>query len=213
MLKNTLDIDSAQADILLDLGRYSLNAKERLAYFKQAREYGSNQPNLPVWILTSALEAHDDETVGTMVSELSAFMETARKEYGNKLDWAEKTDEIWEKAFQSTGDRKSASALVRAITTHAEYKHYVHTALGHSALKNGDIGSAINHLSESGSIAGTPRLSSYGPSFSLAKALCHKKEWEAVKKYLESCGRFWDDKRLPEWIAEVESHHIPEFDG
>ena len=48
-------------------------------------------------------------------------------------------------------------------TMHAEYTHYVHTALGHIALKNNDIDAALEHLIESGKVISTPRLSSYGP--------------------------------------------------
>jgi len=212
VLKNVLDTDPSQVDIWIDLGRYSLDAKERLGYFEEARKLGSNQPNLPVWILTAAIEVHDYETVKALVEELLAFMKNAREEYGDKLDWKENSDERWEKAFQITDNNKAASALVRAITTHAYYKHYAHTALGHMALRKNDIGSAIKHLLESGEVVEEPRLSSYGPSFSLAKELCNRTEWSAVEKYLELCSRFWDNERLPQWIAMVKSHRVPDFE-
>lgn len=213
VLQSLLDDDPMQAELWLDLGRYSTDANERLTYFKLARKYGSDQPNLPVWILTTALELYDYETVDVMVNELLAFMKSARKEYGEKLDCLDKPDDRWDEALQATGDRKSASTLVRAITMYAEYKHYVHTALGHIALRKNDVESAIKHLSESGHVVSTPRLSSYGPSFSLAKKLCEQKKWEAVEEYLERCSQFWDNDKLPNWISMVKVHKVPDFES
>jgi len=211
LLQNALKNDPSQVDLWIDLGKYGTDAKERLYYFKEARKHGSNQPNLPVWILIAALEVDEYETVETLVKELLAYIDSAQKEYGDQLYWSEKSNERWDKAFQITGNRESATALVRVITMHAEYTHYVHTALGHIALKNNDIDAALEHLIESGKVISTPRLSSYGPTFSLAKKMCYENEWEAVEEYLELCSKFWDNKRLSQWKLMLQSHQIPDF--
>ena len=211
LLQNALKNDPSQADLWLDLGRYSTDAKERLYYFKEARKHASKQPNLPIWILMMALEVDEHETVEALVKELLAYIKNAQKEYGSQLYWSEASNERWEKAFQITSNREAATALVRVITMHAEYKHYVHTALGYIALKNNDIDAALEHLIESGNVMSTPRLSSYGPTFFLAKKLCYEKKWEAVEQYLELCTKFWDNERLKQYITMVQSHEIPDF--
>lgn len=46
VLRNFLDKDPIQAEVWLDLGRYTLDAKERLEYLDEAGKHGSRQPNL-----------------------------------------------------------------------------------------------------------------------------------------------------------------------
>lgn len=211
ILGNIIDNDPNQADVWLDLGRYTAEAKDQLRIFQEARRRGSKQPNLLVWISRAAVEAGDFDTAEAVGKELLTLVDEARDEYGDKLDWKEKGRAIWQKALEFTGDKTAASELVRAISAHAYHKHWGHIALGHVALHRNDLISAVRHLRESGSVVSDPRLSSYGPSFTLAKELCIRGEWTDVAEYIEACRSFWDDERLPIWKSLVESQKLPDF--
>jgi hypothetical protein len=58
-------------------------------------------------------------------------------------------------------------------------------------LHKGDIQAVLGHLRESGAVAGDCRISSYGPSFTLAKEICALGEWVHVAEYLRACESFW----------------------
>jgi hypothetical protein len=85
--------------------------------------------------------------------------------------------------------------------------------LGHVALKQGVLRTAIDHLRESGAVVGDHRLSSYGPSFTLAKELCIEGAWSEVEAYLRACEWFWKDDRLKVWLDQVECRELPDFIG
>ena len=55
VLKKFIEKDPGQAEIWLDLGRYTTDSKERLHYFLEAERRGAIQPNLLVWIAKSAV--------------------------------------------------------------------------------------------------------------------------------------------------------------
>ena len=55
------------------------------------------------------------------------------------------------------------------------------------------------------------RLSSYGPSFLLAKQLCMLGEWAAVAEYLERCRSFWVADELDVYVEAVARREVPDF--
>jgi hypothetical protein len=72
--------------------------------------------------------------------------------------------------------------------------------LGQIALSKGDVSEAKKHLLASAHSKGSPQLNSFGPSFTLARALAEKGERETVIAFLDSVARFWanpDDRTEP----------------
>ena len=211
ILKGILKINPNEESVWLDLARYSIEAEERLEYFQNARKYGSTQPNLLVWIATTAIKTQKYDIVESIANELLVLMQKARDTYGDKLDWKGTNHDRQDKAYELTGDRKSSFKLTQAISTHYYHKHNAYNALGHVALSKNDINTATQYLIQSAEVASEPRLSSYGPSFSLAKELCKKEQWTEVEKYLNLCSLFWEDEILTEWTEIVKNHKVPEF--
>jgi hypothetical protein len=211
ILRNIVDMDQSQADVWVDLGRYCTDPKEKLNFFKEAQRQVAIQPNLLVWIAKAAVEAGEFNTAEVYAKELLELVDTARAEYGDKLDWKEKGKSLFTRALEVTGDRSTASKLIRTISDNAYHKHWGHTVFGHIALHRNDLSFALNHLNESGAVVGDHRLSSYGPSLTLAKELCLRGKWSNVAEYLRACENFWKDERLPKWLSMVESHELPDF--
>ena len=211
ILRRIIAIDPNQVKVWTDLGRYSTDPIERLIFFQEARGRGSTHSNLVVWIGRTAIEAGEFATAEAAGLELLALVHAARAEHGDKLDWQGKSAAIWARAFDATGDRESASRLAKAISAHAFHKHWGHTVLGLVALHRDDVNAALDHLRESGSVVSDPRLSSYGPSFTLAKELCLRGERAGVADYLRACESFWADDRLQIWRKMVESQQLPDF--
>lgn len=211
ILRNVIEESPNQAEVWTDLGRISTDPVDRLESFQEAWIRGSTQPNLLIWIARTALETGDLMTAATMGIELLALVESARAAHGDKLDWKERGKSLWAKAYETTGNSSAASQLVTAISDHAYHKHWGHTILGHVALHQDDLQAATEHLRESAAVVGDSRLSSSGPSFTLAKELCAKAAWSEVAAYLRACESFWDDERLDAWRNQVERHEVPDF--
>ena len=211
ILRRIIDVDPNQGEVWTDLGRYSADPIERLVFFQEARRRGSTQSNLLVWIGRTAIDAGEFATAEAAGCELLALVDSTRAEYGDKLDWQEKSNAIWARAFDATGEREAATRLVRAISDQAYHKHWGHTVLGYVALHRDDVKAALDHLQESGKVVSDPRLSSYGPSLTLAKELCLRGEWSGVAEYLRACESFWEDERLPLWRNMVEDRKLPDF--
>ena len=211
ILRTIIEKDPTQAEVWLELGRYTTDPKERLRYLLEAERKGAIQPNLIVWIAKSAADACEHDIATKYATSLLNTVDCLWAEYGNKLDWPEKGKSLFFRAIEETGNRSAASKLANAISEHAYYKHWGHTVLGLVALSREKLNEAIGHLKKSGSVSGDHRLSSYGPSMSLAEKLCAKKQWKDVAAYLRSCEQFWQDERLPIWISMVDSQRMPDF--
>jgi hypothetical protein len=211
ILRNIINKNPDQAEVWMELGRISPDPADRLHHLKEARRRGSTQPNLLVWIARTAVEAGDLMTAEAVGIELHALVDAARAAHGDKLDWKERGKFLWEKAYGTMGDKSDASQLVDAISDHAFNKHWGHNVLGHVALQQGNMSDAVAHLLESGAVVGDYRLTSYGPSFALAKELCKRGAWSEVEAYLRACESFWDDERLQVWRTQVERQELPDF--
>lgn len=84
-------------------------------------------------------------------------------------------------------------------------KHWGHTAVGFASARIGRIDDAARHLLQSAAVPGDFRLRSYGPSFLLAAELWEQEQHEAVDRYLDACGVFWDSDQLRSLHREIQS--------
>ena len=89
--------------------------------------------------------------------------------------------------------------------------HHGHLILGRIALREGNVGSAKEHLLAAGQTPGSPQLNSFGPNMTLARELLEKGEKQAVLEYFKRCGSFWKKDRLETWAREVQDGKIPDF--
>jgi len=89
--------------------------------------------------------------------------------------------------------------------------HYANITLGKIALAEGNMEAAKQYLIKAGKTKGSPQLNSFGPDFSLAKALLEKDQKEVVLEYLTLCGNFWvlGKARLAEWSKAIKDNQIP----
>ena len=85
ILHNIINGDPNQADIWMDLGRFSTDPNDRLRFLQEARRCGSTQPNLLVWISRVAIETADFITAKAIGLELLALVDAARAEYGDNF--------------------------------------------------------------------------------------------------------------------------------
>lgn len=213
ILQKYISKDPTKGDIWLDLGRYCTNADERLVYFQEARKRDAKQPNLLVWIARVAVDAKNFSTAEYIGLELLSLVDEARSKFGEKLDWKETGQDLWARALEATRDKNAARDLVSEISAHSYHKHWGHTALGHVALSNSDITTAIEHLMKSCEVVSDPRLSSYGPSLTLADELCKYGAWAEVENYLMICKSFWKNDSIETWLKQVKNKEFPNFNN
>ena len=211
ILREALQANPDDAQVWLDLGRVDPESTERLRALLEARRLGAVQTNLLAWIARAALETGNLAAAEGAGNELLSLVQAARRAHGEKLDWTERGSACWEKARASCPDDTTARALVKAIGDHANRKHWGHTALGVVALRKGDVAAAREHLLHSAAVVGEPRLSSYGPSFLLARELCGCGERQPVDDYLRACEAFWETQLLGQWRQELQDGQLPEF--
>jgi hypothetical protein len=193
------------------MGRISREPSERLRLLDEADRLGASQRNLPVWIACPALDAGQLPVAERVAQALMSAVSDARTTHGECLDWPDQGQDLWNRAQAACGDDAAARALVRTIADHSYWRHWAHTILGVIALRKGEPASALLHLRESARVVGEPRLSSYGPSFRLARETCTRGEWEAVADYLGACAAFWNDARLKSWRDDVCRRQVPQF--
>jgi hypothetical protein len=122
--------------------------------------------------------------------------------------------EEWEKArAYATEALQGARQTDDLYHRDAEAVFFGNLVLGRLALQAGDMAKAKEHLLESGRTTGSPVLSSYGPSMTLAKELLERGERDVVVEFLKLCTRFWNAQdHLPEqWIDAIERGEMPDF--
>ena len=91
--------------------------------------------------------------------------------------------------------------------------HFAHSVLGLLALKEGDVGAALDALAKSGATPGSPQLGSFGPTMQLAKELLRCGQTDPVLKYFEQCRSFWKmgNVWLDLWEEKVRAGGVPNF--
>lgn len=211
VLKEVLDRHPDSHELWFDLGRYTVDAKERLNCFLAAEQRGSERPNLIVWIADNAVEAQEYDIAHQYAQRLLLKIDEARGIYGDKLDWREHGKAFYAKA-EEIMDKASAQELAKAIATNFYHKHWVNTVMGQLALlQNNDIDAALCYLAESGNVGHDCRLASYGPSMKLAKKVCEKGCWVETIEYLQQCQLFWHKPILADWIALLQQKQRPDW--
>jgi tetratricopeptide (TPR) repeat protein len=211
ILDEALKQNPEASGLWLELGRICPEPARSLRALQKARALGASQPNLLSWLARAAVEAGDAVAAEQVAHELLAQVAEARSIYGDKLDWPERGRDLWALARSTSTSEATAQTLVGAINDHAYRKHWAHTTLGVVAARNGDAAKAIQDLRESASVGSDFRLSSYGPSFLLARELCALGEWDAAADYLEACAVFWNPEPLRGWVQQLREHHTPEL--
>jgi hypothetical protein len=196
-----LDAAAAHPDdekLWLDIGRFSTSPDERFRCLQRARQLGSTQPNLLSWLCEAALEANDL---------------TMATQYGNELlAESHATDSLPIGRTFGTRDATGLRGIaIRPRGPRAHARHHAHTTLGRVALRHEDTHSALEHLRASAEVDTDARLSSFGPSFVLARELSERGFHAEVRDYLNSCKRFWKKPILDQWIAEISTGKTPMF--
>jgi tetratricopeptide (TPR) repeat protein len=211
LLEQAIQANPQHPNLWLELGRVCQEPIRRLQALQQARALGAVQPNLLAWLARAALGAHDTAAAEIAAAELLARVDEARSAYGDKLDWPERGRDLWARARAACESEANARELVGAIGDHANRKHWAHTTLGVLAARRGDVALAKQQLRDSASVKGDHRLSSYGPSFLLARELCTLGEWDAAADYLEACATFWNPEPLRDWVRQLRERRKPEI--
>ncbi|MFC1679730.1 hypothetical protein ACFL2T_05920 [Elusimicrobiota bacterium] len=118
-----------------------------------------------------------------------------------------------EKAAKYASELLALAPKFKDNWNHGNAVHQGNIVLGRIALRAGDADKARKHLLLAADTTGSPQLSSFGPSMSLAAELLERGERASVLRYFELCSKFWtDDKgRLAKWTAETQKGSTPKF--
>jgi len=199
------------AALWTELGRIAPEPSEQLDGLQKARALGSNQPNLLVWIGRAAVDAGRADVVYGIGCELMTRARQTRDTVQSPIAWEETGQCAWKRIRAALEHSPHRPQLIHALTQYANDTHGAHTFLGLVAAEQSQLLESGRHLLSSSNVWGEPRLSSYGPSFVLARKLCELGLWKDVEQYLVACKDIWDDEILDDWIQEVRNEHIPDF--
>jgi GNAT superfamily N-acetyltransferase len=210
LLREVVERDPGNGSLRVELGRFSIDLSERLAHFQAGRTLGADDaPNLLVWIAETAAQAADYITAERTALELLASVEEMRAKYGERLDWPDSGEALWTRALGESASRAAASVLVDAISESAYRQHWAHTVLGLVAHARGDIDAAVTHLHDSARLHPDYRLSAYGPSIELARALCVEGRWSEATAYFVRWQEIWEDERAAQWTGQTSRRELP----
>jgi beta-lactamase regulating signal transducer with metallopeptidase domain/predicted Zn-dependent protease len=110
-----------------------------------------------------------------------------------------------------------AGKMVKKGNNYGDLIFSGNSILGLVALKNGNVEEACKYLLKSGKTPGSVRLKFGGPDMTLAKELFKKGKKECVIKFLESCSKVWEVKRIVGkdvcgiWIKQIKAGKTPKF--
>ncbi len=193
------------------------NESERKILFKNALQY-----------LTESLKTLES-------IKLTDSNDSIKQEYNFYLGTL-KEDIVF--AAMGAGDYKKAKQMANELlinnvdTLSFNYGNTIHNAntlLGRIALMEDDIKLAKEYLIKSGECPTSPQLSSFGPSYVLARELLERGEKEIVLDYLDLISNLWADPKkndssdskmmtgnqrksemLKKWKEEIISGKIPD---
>ena len=191
------------------LGRIGLDREEAYLAFERALKLGHQHPSLITWLGKAAFDAGNDERAAECGRDLLRQAEEESRASSAVSDWPEQGDAFWRRAARERLDRTTTRDLATARSDHAFHKHHGHTLLGLVACRQGRVDDAAQHLLASGDLTPDYRLSAYGPSLRLIRALLNVGEWECGLDFLRAWKGMWDDSRIDEWIASVERFQSP----
>jgi hypothetical protein len=212
ILREAIALLPKDAALWTEFGRIAPEPSEQLDALQKARALGSNQPNLLVWIGRAALDAGRSDDVYGIGCELITRASQTRDTVQSPIAWEDTGQGAWKRIRAALEHSPDRPQLIHALTQYANDTHWGHTFLGLVAAEQGQLLDAGKHLLSSSKVWGEPRLSSYGPSFILARKLCEAAMWKDVEQFLVACKELWDDDIVDDWIQEVRNEHVPDFD-
>lgn len=212
ILRSAVALLPGNAALWTELGRIAPSPSEQYDALQKARALGSSQPNLLVWIGRSALDAGRIEDVFSVGCELMARARQTCDTAECPVDWNDTGSATWERIRAALEGSPERSQRIGELTQYANDTHWGHTFLGLVAVERGQLLEAGEHLVRSSKVWGEPRLSTYGPSFLLARKLCEAGMWNIVEEFLIACRDIWDDEILNDWIEDVRGERMPDFD-
>ena len=211
ILKKAIEQAPESDELWFDLSRYTLDEKERLSHLLSAVKCGSTQPNLIVWIASTAVSVEEFDIAQQYAERLFLLIQEAKELFGAKLNWRGDNRQLFKKASELM-DEPEARKLVRSIGTNNYHKHWANTVLGQIALiRDSDERAALEYLAASGDVGHDARLSSYGPSMMLVKSLSKLGHWEASIDYLRNCQSFWETSIIEDWIEQLQRKQQPDW--
>jgi len=199
LLEDAAALHPNDAGLCIDLGGAAKTPAEKLRLFQRARSLGAKQSNLLRWLCDASIEAEEF---------------TLASQYGNEL--LAESRAVASLPMPTYPGIRDARALVGDLLKprgqRAYAKHHGHTTLGLVALRTGDTEAALSHLHASAEVDTDPRLSSYGPSFALARELCERGFHDDVLAYLNACKAFWKRTILEQWCTELSEGRLPTWE-
>lgn len=202
LLRQAIDLSPEDHGLWISLGRMNSDPLERIACFERAIDLGSSFSNLPVFIAKDALKVHDFQKAESIADDLLARIARARQRYGDKLDWRSGKD-FWPRARAEFGDDAAAREFVTISSDVVYLTHWGHTVKGLVAAERGDMAAALEHLKASVPLRFNYRVSIYGPSIELLRAVCSSGYWEEAETFLRLWNERDGDKRMDPWIEQV----------
>ncbi len=114
---------------------------------------------------------------------------------------------LFEAGDLDRADSLAASALrglpQADVRTRGDTQYQMNQLRGRVALRRQQREEALEFLRRAGESESTPRLSSFGPGFSLARELLEVGEREAVLSHLDAVERFWNGPDAKKALAEA----------
>lgn len=206
-------------ETLMDLGAAIRHEEPALAIKILRQAYASGKGNkkdqIAFWLSTTlhylGMQTNDYDSLREAVS---LMQELARSQKPTRV--FDKRFWLAKFAFDAEQLDVARDACTQMLSKNPENNQAVHVAhivLGSMAFKEGNLGSACEHLILAGKVASSPRLCSYGPMMKLAQNLMESGEQATVKQYLSDCRKFWNKRILTKWIREIEAGGTPKLKG